>query len=438
MPSSRRRLALAALLVASLAAGPFPASADAPAPYSLRHAGTLSSEAMRAPGTNLLVVGIDRRRGMTRERIQQLHVGGQECDCTDVMMVVHLAEDGERLSVMSLPRDSYVPFAPHGHPQHAGKINAAFAHGGPDLAVRTVEQVTGLRIDHYLETGFDDFTQAVDGLGGAQVCTDRPLTDINSGLRLTPGTHVLDGVGALRYARARKVSPPGDLGRVRRQQRLLLGMLTRVSGTDAFRSPVRLAEATGTLLPHLRTDSGTDFAALFSLGWSMRALRPEQMEFATVPLSAFDHRVPGWGSTLVWDRKRADRMFTALRQDRAVAAEVTLQAVPVEKAPGTVTVRVDDPDVAEALSRTGFDVTKEQSPAARPEGPTVITYDPHWSRYASTLAAALPGAQLRPVAGHGRVFRVAVGSAVQDVTQVTHDRSMVEGAPMTGEQLRCR
>ncbi|MEU8893827.1 LCP family protein [Streptomyces sp. NPDC048442] len=438
MLSSRRRLALAALLVASLAAGPFPATADAPASYTLAHDSTLSPQARTAPGTNLLIVGIDRRRGMTRERIQQLHVGGEGCDCTDVMMLVHLTEDRKRMSVVSIPRDSYVQFAPHDHPLHAGKINSAFKHGGPDLAVRTVEQVTGLRVDHYLETDFSSFAEAVDGLGGAQVCTDRPLQDPKSGLRLEAGTHVLDGRHALRYARARKVTPPGDLGRVRRQQRLLLGMLTRLSDAGAFRDPVALARTARTLLPHLRTDTGTGLAALISLGWSMRELRPAQMEFATVPMSEFDHRVPDWGSTLIWDKARADRLFTAVREDRSVAAEITLQAVPVAMAPSSVSARVDDPDVAEALRRSGFVVTNDQQPAGRPHGPTVITYDPHWERSASTLAAALPGAKLRPVAGHGRVIRVAVGSGGRAVAQVTYDRSMVEGAPMTGEQLRCR
>ncbi|MFJ6695243.1 LCP family protein [Streptomyces sp. NPDC091272] len=442
MLSGRRRLALAALLVASLAAGPFPATADTPAPYPLpytiEHAGTLSPRAAAAPGTNLLVVGVDRRSGMAPEEIQRLHVGGQECDCTDVMMLVHLAQDGRRMSVVSIPRDSYVQFASHGHPQHAGKVNGAYQHGGPDLAVRTVEQATGLRVDHYLETDFARFTEAVDGLGGAQVCTDRPLEDFNSGLSLAPGTQVLDGPQALRYARARKLSPPGDLGRVRRQQRLLLGMVTRLSEAGTFRNPVALAGAAHALLPRLRTDAGTGLATLFSLGWTLRELSPGQMEFATVPMSAFDHRVPQWGSTLVWDAARAERLFTAMREDRPVAAEVTLQAVPVEKAPSTVPVRVDDPDVAEALRRSGFDVTKAEPPAVRTDGPTVITYDPYWERYASTLAAALPGARLRPVAGHGRVFQVAVGSADRGVTEVRYDRSMVEGAPMTGEQLRCR
>ncbi|MFI5805135.1 LCP family protein [Streptomyces sp. NPDC051561] len=436
-PRSRRRLALAALLVASLAVGPLPATADAPAPYTLAHDSTLSPAARMAPGTNLLVVGIDRRSGLTPQQKQRLFVNGKECDCTDVMMLVHLAEDGKRLSVVSLPRDSYVRFAPHDHPQHSGKINGAFQHGGPDLAVRTVERATGIRVDHYLETGFEDFATAVDRLGGAKVCTDRLLEDPKSGLRLPPGTHLLDGPGALRYARARKVSPPGDLGRVRRQQRVLLGMIDRLSAAGVFKDPMALAGAAQALLPQLRTDAGTGLSTLFSIGWQLRELSPAQLEFATVPMSAFDHRVAQWGSTLLWDDARAARLFSALREDRPITQELSLQAVPVAMAPSTVPVRVDDPDVAEGLRRSGFDVTKAQAPLVRAEGPTVITYDPYWDRYASTLAAALPGAKLNPVAGHGHVFQVKVGNGGRQVAEVTYDRSMVEGAPSTGEQLRC-
>lgn len=435
---ARRRIALAALLVASLGVGPFPATADAPAPYALKHVSTLTASARTAPGTNLVVVGVDRRSHLTRQQIQDLHVGGQECDCTDVMMLVHLAADGKRLSVVSIPRDSYVRFAPHGHPQHSGKVNGAYQHGGADLAVRTVEQITGVRVDHYLEADFDGFAAAVDGLGGAEVCTDRPLRDLKSGLQLTPGTHLLRGRDALRYARARKLSPPGDLGRVRRQQRLLLGMVDRLSRAGVFRDPVALAGAARALAPHLRTDGKTDLATLFSLGWAMRELTPQQLEFATVPMSAFDHRVPDWGSTLLWDDARAARLFAALREDRPVTKELTLQAVPVAVAPSTVPVQVDDPDVAEALVRSGFAVTRTQAPPVRAAGPTVITYDPHWERHIATLTAALPGARLRPVAGHGSVSRVAVGAEGRQVVQVTYDRSMVEGSPVTGEQLRCR
>ncbi|WP_055546200.1 LCP family protein [Streptomyces kanamyceticus] len=429
MPSSRvlRRLALTALLTASLISAapstvPRPA---APAPS-------------RDRGTNLLVVGLDRRTGMSRSDIQRLHVGGKECDCTDVMMLVHIAPGGRRLGVVSIPRDSYVPFARHdGHGPHSGKINGAFAEGGADLAVRTVEKATGVPIDHYLEADFLGFVEAVDRLGGAEVCTSTPLSDLNSGLDLAPGTHAVDGGTALRYVRARHVSPPGDLGRVRRQQRLLLGMLARLSDAGAFTDPLATGRTARALARSVRTDENTSLGTLYAWGRALRRLDLAHTEFATVPMSDFDHQVPGWGSTLLWDEPRAKALFDAVREDRSLVQGRPAKAVPVDQRPGTVRVRVDDPATADGLRANGFDVRAVDPSAGRAAGPTVITYDPVQARYVDTLAAALPGSRLRQVTGQGPVFRVAVGAAKQQVAKVTYDRSMVEGAPVTGDRLRC-
>ncbi|MEU6840286.1 LCP family protein [Streptomyces sp. NPDC046716] len=427
----RRRHALAAtLLTVSLVHGGA-AGADGPGPAS-------GPAALPGKGTNLLVAGLDVRGGLTRQEIDRLHVGGEECGCTDVLMLVHVAADGHRLSVVSLPRDSYVPFAPHDHPAHSGKINGAHAHGGADLTVRTVEQATGLRIDHYLETDFRRFTEAVDELGGAEVCSDVPLKDENSGLDLPAGTHALDGRGALRYVRARHVFPPGDLGRVRRQQRLLLGMVARLTDARIFRDPAATVRTARALLAHVRTDDHTDVGTLLSLAWSLRDIGPRDAEFATVPIADFDYRVPEWGSALRWDEPRAQRMFGALRADRPLTAEFPSGGpAPVGMAPAETRVTVDDPRVADGLRASGFAVTATSVPRVRPDGPTVVTYDPEQIRYAPSLTTALPGARLRAVAGSGPVFHVAVGSADQEVRPVTYDRSMVEGAPVTGDTLRC-
>ncbi|MFJ2770813.1 LCP family protein [Streptomyces sp. NPDC087300] len=431
MPSSRvlRRLALTALLTASLVS-----AAPSPAPRP-----TAPGPSAERGGTNLLVVGIDRRSGMSRAEIQRLHVGGKECDCTDVMMLVHISPGGRRLGVVSIPRDSYVPFAAHeGHEAHSGKINGAFAEGGPDLAVRTVEKATGVHVDHYLEADFPGFVEAVDRLGGAEVCTATPLKDINSGLELPSGRHAVDGAQALRYVRARHVPPPGDLGRVRRQQRLVLGMLARLSEAGAFTDPLATGRAAYALARSVRTDAHTSARTLYELARSLRHLDLAHTEFATVPMSDFDHRVPDWGSTLLWDEPRAKALFDAVREDRSLVEGRTAQGVPVGMRPETVQVRVDDPVTTEALRANGFDVTAAEPPAGgRAAGPTVITYDPSRARYVDTLAAALPGAQLRPVAGQGPVFRVTVGAAEQRVAKVIYDRSMVEGAPVTGDRLRC-
>ncbi|MGH4031726.1 LCP family protein [Actinomycetota bacterium Odt1-20B] len=434
-PAGRRRIprrrGVAALLAAALVCGASVAAATTPADPPAPRGGK---------GTNILVVGLDRRSGMSKKEIQHFHVGGKECNCTDVMMLVHLAADRRRLSVVSIPRDSYLPFAAHeGGPAHSGKINGAYQEGGPDLTVRTVERATGLRVDHYLETDFRGFAGAVDHFGGAQVCTDKPLRDLGSGLKLASGTHWIDGRTALRYVRARHVSPPGDLGRVRRQQRLVLGMLDRLADAGALRNPYASAYAARALYEHVRTDPHTGPGELAALAWSMRDLTAERTEFATVPISDFDHPVPDWGSTLLWDAPRARALFTALREDRPLVTPRTgAEPAPVDMPPAWVRVRVDDAATAEALRADGFDVAATPRQGSPAKGPTVITYDPAMERYAATLATALPGARLRQVPGQGREFRVTVGAAPQRVAKVTYDRSSVEGAPVTGDQLRCR
>lgn len=431
---SVRSFALSAVLVATLASGGSLWTADQLA--------SPSSRADESKGTNVLLAGIDRRTGMSAEEIRRLHVGGKGCDCTDVLMLVHIAEDGRRMTAVSIPRDSYVEFADHAHPRHSGKINGAFAHGGGDLAVRTVEKATGLKIDHYLETDFTGFVNAVDGFGGAKVCTDKPLVDLGSGLNLPAGTRVLDGRRALRYVRARHLSPPGDLGRVRRQQRLLIDMLSRLREEGAFANPAAAAQTALTLHRFVRADEDTSLADLAHLGSLLGGLKADQTEFVTVPISEFDYRVPEWGSSLLWDTERSAALWEALREDRSIIDDAGIRPskdVPVEIPPAWIHVRVTDPEVAGALRDNGFVIEDGSGQAGepRPEGPTVITYDPYWERYAVTVKAAIPGAELRPVAGHGPVFDVAVGSEAASVVKVVHDRSSVEGAPVTGDRLRC-
>lgn len=419
------------------------------------------------PGLNFLLVGIDRRAGMSAREKDRLHVNGEQCDCTDTMMLLHISADHRRVSTVSIPRDSYVSFprpeetsrartaATPGPLPRAGKINGAYKLGGPALTVRTVEAATGVRIDHYLEADFTRFVTAVDKLGGITVCTDERMRDKDSGLDLAPGTHRLDGRGALRYARARHIPPSGDLGRVRRQQRLIAETLDHFHRQGVLKDPVALARTAHALLGTLRADENLTTGRLRTLGHALRRLTSADAEFATVPIADFDHRVTDWGSTLKWDRKRADKLFAALREDRTITSERAYAqpapGVPVDWAPGEIQLRVraarGDAEAAAALERglraNGFQVLRRLpaptrgGPGAGTGTPTVIRYDPHWERQATTLAAALPDAELRPVEGHAQVFEVRLGSALQPVTRIVHDRSSVEGAPVTGDELDC-
>ncbi|NNJ05797.1 LytR family transcriptional regulator [Streptomyces sp. PKU-MA01144] len=396
-------------------------------------------------GTNILIVGIDSRTGLSKAEKRRLHVGGEGCDCTDVMMLVHLSEDRRRASVVSIPRDSYVEYAaPEGTTGAAprGKINGAFRIGRGPLAVRTVEQATGLSIDHYLETGFTGFEQAVNDLGGATVCTDKPLKDGKSGLDISTGTHHLDGNRALGYARARHLDPPGDLGRVRRQQRMLAEMLEGLTARGALADPVKAADTARRLLRSVRTDDRTGMNDLIGIGWTLGRLPAGRMEFATVPISHFDHRVPGVGSTLLWHESRSRALWDALRADRPITGDSRILPVPETRAetdPARIAVRVDDARVATALRRSGFAVTdtSASAPAERPAGPPLITFPEGRQADAATLAAALPGARLRAETRPDAVFDVTVGSDPVLVKTVTYDRNLAEGAPVTADRLRC-
>ncbi|MFJ3636365.1 LCP family protein [Streptomyces sp. NPDC090112] len=450
-----RRLTVALTLLAVVSTGTLSGARAVSA-----GAGPAAGELRR--GTNILVVGIDSRAGLSAAEKRRLHVGGKGCNCTDVMMLVHLSQDRRRASVVSIPRDSYVEYAPlppsssppsspapspedPGAPAAArkGKINGAYALGGGPLTVKTVEKATGLRVDHYLETDFAGFEKTVDNLGGATVCTDRPLKDENSGLDIAAGVHHTNGNQTLRYVRARHVNlRPGDLGRVRRQQRTVNDLLARLTGDGALSSAPRAAATARTLLKTVRTDPHTGLSDLIGLGLALGRLRADRTEFATVPIRLFDHRVPGVGSTLVWDEPRSAALWDALRADRPITGDPGIQPVaqnPAPTDPARIPVGVDDPAVADALRANGFAVTDTSAaaPAVRPAGGPVIRYPAGREEDADTLAAALPGARLAALPAGAASFTVSVGAEPVQVRAVTYDRNIADGAPVTSATLRC-
>ncbi|WKD30596.1 LCP family protein [Streptomyces xanthophaeus] len=434
-----RRIAVALTLLTALSCGSFAGS------QAVSAASASAGGGGGGRGTNILVVGIDSRAGLSAAEKRRLHVGGKGCNCTDVMMLVHLAKNRRRASIVSIPRDSYVEYAgtTATAPARSGKINGAFALGGGPLTVATVEKATGLHIDHYLQTDFRGFEQTVNNLGGATVCTDRPLKDENSGLDIGAGRHLADGNGALRYVRARHVNlRPGDLGRVRRQQRVVDDLLARLTAEGALAGPISTARTVRTLLKTVRTDAGTGLDDLVRIGWALGHLRSDRTDVATVPIRLFDHRVPGVGSTLVWDEARSAALWEALGADRPITGDTRIQPVaqnPAPTDPTRIAVRVDDAEVAAALRGNGFAVTDTSAtaPAVRPSGPPVIRYATGQEDDAATVAAALPGSRLQADPDLDAVVEVTVGARPVRVTSVTYDRNVADGAPVTADRLRC-
>ena len=405
--------------------------------------------------TTFLVVGTDDREGIPEATLKNvLHAGGESCHCTDTIMIVQLARDGGRATVISIPRDSYVDIPAHQDlatrkqvPAGKGKINAAYGMGGAPLTVRTVEQNTGLRIDHYLQLNFVSFVSTVDALGGVEVCTSKPLKDEYSGLDLPAGTSTLDGAGALKYVRARYVDGSADLGRMHRQQKFIAQLLHRATSTGTLLNPVRLSRLTDAVLGSVRADKDLTTDDLVTLATRMKDLSAGKTDFATVPLGSLDHPVNGWGSTVLWDEAGAKALFDAVRAGRpltqpppAAAAAEAPPAAPAAPAAATPEAVAVAPPVAPEqvhvqvfnaagtpglgarvdgdLRRAGFATTGApgNAPGGEAVARTTVRYDPRWDESLRTLAAALPGAALVPVTGLGATLQVLAGGDYQGVT----------------------
>jgi LCP family protein required for cell wall assembly len=406
--------------------------------------GDMKNRPAHTRGTTFLLVGTDGRDGITPTEKRRYHLGGAPCHCTDTLMLAHLSEDRSRLSVVSIPRDTYVRL-----PQPA-KINSAYAVGGPRLTVRTVEQLTGVHVDHYLEVSFTGFMKAVDLLGGVPVCTDRRLRDAWTGLDLSPGRHVLNGGQALQYVRSRHLDGASDLGRMRRQQRFVAEVLARATSGGLLTDPVRLTRVAGALLGSVRADRGLGADDLVALARGLHGLRPGSSQFASVPLAQLDYPVPGVGSAVRWDTAKAGRLWAALRADRPLpTVRGAAHAVTVAVPPASIRVQVENGTRVHGLAAradrslraTGFATSGLPLNAPRTGvHRTTITYDPGWNRSAHALAAAFPGAALHAVRGQGPVLRVILGADFRRVRAVRPDSTVAEpdsGTAVSGTQEVC-
>ncbi|MCL6733144.1 LCP family protein [Streptomyces neyagawaensis] len=406
-------------------------------------------------GMNVLLVGTDGRDGITEEERRAYRLGGAPCHCTDTMMIVHISADRERASVVSLPRDSYAEAPAHidratgkKRPAHPIKLNAAYAEGGPPLTVRTVEHMTKVKIDHYVEVDFTSFMRTVDVLGGVRICTAQPLKDSYTGLDLAAGSHDLDGGQALQYVRSRHADGSSDLGRMKRQQRFMAALMAQATSSGVLLNPIKFRDVTRAVLGSVRADKEFGTGELIDLGRAMRNLTPASSEFTTVPIGRMGHVVEGLGSTLQWDAAKSRRLFKALRDDRPLAPYRSRgKRVLVEVAPQQIRVQVENGTAVAGLGRqvdrelaaTGFRTTRAPVNAGRTDvRRTVVVHDPRWDRSARSLATALPGAELREAPGQGPVLRVIAGTDFKKVRKVrAEDPDQGEFGVVTGDEVTC-
>jgi LCP family protein required for cell wall assembly len=402
---------------------------------------------------NILVAGVDRREGLSAEQQDELHLGHDPGARSDTMMLVHLSADHSRISVVSLPRDSYVTIPAHQSngdegpkgrqvPARYGKLNWAYQFGGPDLTVATVKQATGLAIDHYVEVNFFGFVKMVDAVGGVDICTPTAINDPKSGLRLPAGRSHVDGVKALSFARARYTLGDGsDLGRIDRQQKFMATMLHKAISGATLADPVKSAKFLSATLGALTVDKGLA-RDLPKLADQMRGMSTNNVTFAKVPLSNPDFWTTLWNSsqtqsTVRWDEAGAKALFQSIKKDEPLTGlPTTAPSSPAPSPspssngltvpPDKITVRVRNgvgtvglaKHAADDLRRAGFDTVVVPGVAERGLSTTIIEYGHARAESARTLAAAIPGARLREVASLGSSVQVIVGSDWSGARQV--------------------
>ena len=265
-------------------------------------------------GTTWLLVGSDSRQGLTEEQQAELATGGDVGNGrTDTILLVHLPGLGSDVptTMVSIPRDSYLSVPGYGE----DKVNAAFALGGAPLLAQTVEQATGLRLDHYAEIGFDGFAVMVDAVGGVEMCPSEPISDPLAGIDLPAGCQDLDGRSALGYVRTR-ATPRADLDRMTNQRAFMGALMHRAASPAVLLNPLRWYPMASAAADAVTVDDGAHVWDLARLAWALHG----PVTTTTVPIG--DFASSDAGSVVVWDADLAKRLFQALATDSAVPQDV--------------------------------------------------------------------------------------------------------------------
>jgi LCP family protein required for cell wall assembly len=263
---------------------------------------------VQGDGTNWLIAGSDSRQGLSDKELRKLSAGqGIGGHRSDTVMILHVPSSGKPI-LISVPRDSWVNIPGNGF----NKINAAYAFGGPALLAKTVQNATGLRIDHYMEIGFGGFVKTVNAVGGVRICLKRALFDRASGLHLRKGCHNLSGGQALAFVRDRHDFAEQDLQRVQDQRLLLKALLSKLTSTGVLLNPFSIIPAASGAAGTLTVDKGTSLYQLAEAAFSL-----SHPETTTVPIANSNFVVNGQDA-VEWDQAQARELFGDLNAGKPV------------------------------------------------------------------------------------------------------------------------
>jgi len=210
---------------------------------------------------------------------------------SDTIIVMHIPANRKSAQLISIPRDSWVKV--RGYPSDSGlaKINAAFSYGGPELAVDTVQKLTGMTIDHVAMIDWVGFRELTDALGGVRIYIPEGFTDTSQNVEWVKGYETLEGERALQYVRTRHDLPgpvQDDFGRIARQQNFLRALMGQLLAHSTTRNPIRFGKVLNTLTKFLTVDSSWDSDEIRDLAFSLRDISSADVRFVTAPFASYD------------------------------------------------------------------------------------------------------------------------------------------------------
>ncbi|MGB8020616.1 MAG: LCP family protein [Candidatus Nanopelagicales bacterium] len=315
---------------------------------------------------NILAIGSDSRAGENAE------IGGESPGLADTTLLVHLSADNSWATVVSIPRDSMVQMPEceraDGTTQPAGmrQFNSAYSTGGPVCVQRTIESLTGLRVDHFAVVDFQGFQAMVDAVGGVTVYIEDPISDPNSKIYFKAGCQTLNGEQALDYVRVRHGAGDGsDTGRIARQQAFLASLMQKVTSAGVLTNPVALYDFLDAATGSVTTDTGLgSIPAMASLAARVREIGLNRIDFLTVPNEPY----PPNRNRLQWVSD-ADDLWEQLRSDQPLSTPEPSDSASASPTEGTAGGATAEGEASASPSRSS------QGKPATPSSSATSTFD---------------------------------------------------------------
>ena len=268
------------------------------------------SGAADTPGTTYLLAGSDSRAdGAVQD-------GFNESERADSIMLVNVAPNGQKVA-LSIPRDTYAEIPGVGW----DKINASYAYGGPQLLVETVEKLTGLTVDHFVQIGMGAVPDMVDAVGGVELCYDNDANDQYSGLTWTAGCHTVDGTTALQFSRMRYQDPEGDIGRTKRQRQVISKVISSAASPSTLLNPAKTLRVERAGSKSFTIDEDSSVMTVASLVWALRGASSNQM-MGVPPIESLNFTTNAGASAILLRDTTADDFFAKLRAGTLTTADL--------------------------------------------------------------------------------------------------------------------